>query len=162
MNHAIVEWRLAVSVLRWPLRTFLPVLSIMLVGTLPATAQLQEIWRRTSDPFTLFSALTLGGQTNVFVVGNDSRDFVTSKFSPEGVAAWGRRTSFAYEEPNAIAADENGNVWVSGGTSTNENLSVLNPFTVKYSASGEIVWSNRFTEFQVGTPIYLAVDRFGN
>lgn len=76
---------------------------------------------------------------NVFVTGASSNDCVTIKLSSAGVPLWTNRfngPANGSDSGHAIAADENGNVFVAGFASGAGHL------MIKYSNDGEPLWTN--------------------
>ena len=93
-------------------------------------------------------AVAVDSTGNVFVTGNSIgsrglRDFATVKYSGAGVPCWTNR----YEgpgnsEPNAVAVDSSGNVFLtgySGGSQGNADYA-----TIAYSGAGVPLWTNRY------------------
>ncbi len=119
------------------------------------------------------SAMTLDSAGNVIVTGDSFswdlswiHQYATVKYSNDGSPLW---TNFAlaptYQGGNVpiVMTDHSGNVFLTGGSpdadSTNANF-----ITVKLSASGTPLWTNRFFEinFDNMAPAGTAVDSAGN
>jgi uncharacterized delta-60 repeat protein len=86
---------------------------------------------------------------NIYVAGyseSSSRDIVTIKFKSSGQVLWDKRydgPDHGNDEPSGLAVDTDGNVYVTGnsyGSGTSEDM-----FLIKYSASGEQKWVERYT-----------------
>ena len=95
-------------------------------------------------------ALALDGTGNVFITGRSTNtrgdyDYVTIKYSSAGVPLWTKRydgPGNSTDIPNAIRADANGNVYVTGRSyGTNGGFDYA---TIKYSGTGVPLWTNRF------------------
>jgi len=116
------------------------------------------------------TALVVDDQGNVYVTGWSAGtslldDYATIKYSPSGDRIWAKR----YNGPGnnsdialALAVDAQGNVYVTGysaGDGTNFDYA-----TLKYSPSGERLWTRRYNGPGNGedTAFALAVDAEGN
>ncbi|WP_375436353.1 malectin domain-containing carbohydrate-binding protein [uncultured Hymenobacter sp.] len=109
---------------------------------------------------------------NTYLTGGSS-DYVTLKYSPSGQLLWERRynatlgTKNGYEQAQAIKVDAAGNILVTGSsiftpdpgtTGTREDI-----VTVKYSPSGQLLWSQRFNGANYRDfPTDLTTDATGN
>jgi hypothetical protein len=115
-------------------------------------------------------AVTVDSSGNVFVTGESwngsATDYATIKYSGAGVPLWTNR----YHTPGsgnnfarAIAADSNGNVFVTGGASGSPGGGMA---TLKYSNTGTLLWTriykgpSAFGFFDDGRAV--AVDGNGN
>lgn len=116
------------------------------------------------------SSIVVDTSGNVYVtgksgVGGVNKDYATIKYNSNGDSLWVRR----YNGPgdfndygNDIAVDDSGNVYVTGAS---EGIGTyLDYATIKYSSTGESLWTGRYDG-----PINgydganaLAVDKFGN
>jgi uncharacterized delta-60 repeat protein len=118
-----------------------------------AQAQVSESWsHRYNGPVNLdiaYSvALDAGG--NVFVTGESQGvgtnvDFTVLKLSPSGALLWESRYhgGSGADRARALAVDSSGNAYLTG-----ESLGSTSGFdyaTAKFSPSGELLWSKRFT-----------------
>jgi len=124
-----------------------------------------------ADGVDVVAALAVDGSGNVYVTGSSyagdtatNYDYATIAYSNEGVPLWTNRYNGPYgpDLPTDIAADGNGNVFVTG-YSYNPNLS-YSYATIAYSATGSSLWEKRYA----GPVNYddraqaLAVDTNGN
>jgi hypothetical protein len=132
------------------------------------------LWTNRYDgPGSLYdyaSAIAVDRDGNVFVTGgspnaNTNDDYATIKYSNMGVPLWTNR----YDGPDnlndwasAIAVDNSGNVFVTGGSGTGNGSDDY--ATIKYSSEGVPLWTNRFDGPGNGfdQPSGLAVDSSGN
>lgn len=85
---------------------------------------------------------------NTYVAGfseSSSRDIVTIKFNSSGQVLWDKRydgPDHGNDEPSGLAVSAEGNIYVTGnsyGSGTSEDM-----FLIKYSASGEQQWVERY------------------
>jgi hypothetical protein len=98
-------------------------------------------------------------------------DIFMAKYSSAGSWVWSKTVGgYGYDQGNAIAADDTGNVFVTGymGQGLMGDIGVnfgggalfsaggSDVFLVKYSATGQHVWSKRFGS--TGTDVGMAVD----
>lgn len=105
--------------------------------------------------------VTLDDSANVYVCGIQTTpgiDFMTIKYSPEGVELWTElfNGSGGDDVPNAIAVDREGNVIVSG---TSEGIEYESYATVKYNRLGTELW---VATYDSGRAVGMGVDRGGN
>jgi hypothetical protein len=95
-------------------------------------------------------AIAVDGSGNVFVtgisVGSDSSlDYATIKYYPNGGTAWVRRYKGSgnyYDLASAIAVDDYGDVYVSGGSYGSGTS--FDYATVKYNSNGNELWVERY------------------
>ena len=87
---------------------------------------------------------------NIYLSGQSSNgssaDFVTLKYSPDGIVLWERRFDGGSTDGVAgIKVDPSGNVVVTGYSCEDfSNSCFSNYLTVKYNAQGDLLWSNRY------------------
>ena len=113
----------------------------------------------------MVSDLAVDAQGNVLVAGHSRgsgtyHDFATIKYNPDGKRLWVRRYNGKgneRDEPNAMALDTQGNVYVSGSSWSGTNYDYA---TIKYNPDGQRLWLRRYTGR--GAPHSIAVDGQGN
>jgi uncharacterized delta-60 repeat protein len=133
------------------------------------------LWTRyyngTGDGTDAASAIALDASGNVFVTGASGggigalADFATIKYSNDGVALWTNRFNGpgnSDDEPQAIAIDASGNVFVTGFQTGSGSF--FDFATIKYSNAGVPLWTNRYAGLVTGTDVAnaVAVDTNGN
>jgi len=95
-----------------------------------------------------------------------SHDYRTIKYDSNGNLLWVKRYDHGMSDhPEAVAVDQNGNVYVTGfslADYVNGNNLDLDFATVKYDSSGNQQWVARFDRGQDDQPFDLTVDSFGN
>jgi hypothetical protein len=132
-----------------------------------------EVWVRSDSAQMLFVEGSNPGPSNSIVVdkaGNiyvTRHDYVTIKYDASGNSLWTRRYSGpenASDEAAAIAVDDNGNVYVTGESYGGGPCYAYDFLTVKYDASGNELWVNRYSGPSGADDIAgsIALDRFGN
>jgi hypothetical protein len=126
-----------------------------------ALAQLQPSWVRGYDsPLHDFAAaIALDGQQNICVSGTAGGDFLLIKYAPDGTQLWEERFGDASEETaTALAADNAGQVWITGTATTNGLL------TVKCAANGALLWARRVNHTNMLSSQFaaIALDSVGN
>lgn len=111
----------------------------------------QQVYAGAGDGVDMPTALTLDAEGNVLVAGlswsGTSIDYLTLKYDASGTLLWHAEDNGVggptWNEPAAIATDAAGNVYVTG---TSENAQFWGCYyTVKYSATGEPLWQQRYT-----------------
>jgi hypothetical protein len=132
------------------------------------------LWTNRYDSGFDDAAVAIATDTNgnVFVTGssyniNFDSDYVTIKYSSAGVPLWTNRYDggFSDDMPSALKVDANGNVFVTGFTTIDEDGDYAYG-TIKYSNAGVPLWTN----LCVGAPnasntdqaYALALDTNGN
>jgi uncharacterized delta-60 repeat protein len=136
-----------------------------------------RIWKKTytgPGPIGLNTDLAndivLDAEGNVYITGksaasNGFDDYATIKYNANGITQWVRRFNGpgnSFDEARAIAVDENGNVYVTGGSvgiGTNFDYS-----TIKYDGNGNIIWERRYNNPNNRNDLAsdIAVDNLGN
>jgi hypothetical protein len=108
--------------------------------------------------------LTVDASGNVYVAarskasskGNSvpNYDYITIKFRPDGSLHWARTYAGSRgvaDCPQALAVDNEGNVYVTGGT---EGINASNAFaaavTLKYNSNGDLQWVAKLDEINPG------------
>ncbi len=146
-------------------RLFAPLLTLVLAALVVprhATASVDTAWvrlydgpGRSGDAATLVAVDSAG---NVYVAGSSTGvgtglDFVVIKYYPNGDTAWVRRRDFGGDDtPSGAEVDAQGNVFVSG-TTGNGRIA-----TVKYSSTGQLVWTRLFGTRARGKGLGLDVE----
>jgi len=111
------------------------------------------------------TAIAVGPSGGVFVTGNSGYEFATVAYSSSGSPIWTNYYNAGRPEyehyARALAVDTNGNVFVAGYS---RGFSFFDYVTLKYSASGLILWTNRYdgTRNQNDYAQDMKVDPAGN
>src|SRR5574341_1099426 len=142
--------------------------------SLPVLAQVDTVWvRRYDGPGNgndEASALAVDNSGNVYVTGRSvgsgtDYDYATIKYAPNGDTLWVRRYNGPgnlYDDASALAVDNSGNVYVTGGSWGSGTYSDY--ATIKYAPNGDTQWVRRYNGpgNWVDEASALAVDNFGN
>jgi hypothetical protein len=158
-------------------RTWFVVLAFVVQGVSIASAQAPvQVWVRhysiSTSGITGGKSIGVDTNGNVFVCGSSwngsSYGYATLAYSTAGTALWTNRYDAGTLDahPSALAVARNGNVFVTGSTST---LSPIPPtrntgyrfLTVAYSGSGAPLWTNSFFEGGDARPAAIAVGQSG-
>jgi uncharacterized delta-60 repeat protein len=139
-----------------------------------------RIWKKTytgPGPHNQFgidadvaNAIVLDAEGNVYITGKSAAsdgfdDYATIKYNANGITQWVRRFNGpgnSFDEARAVAVDDNGNVYVTGGSvgiGTNFDYS-----TIKYDGNGNIIWEKRYNNPNNRNDLAsdIAVDNQGN
>lgn len=112
--------------------------------------------------------LTLDNSGNVIVTGlsenlTGTYDILTIKYNSSGDSLWVRRfngaTAFTMDQPVAIDADDNGNVYVCGYSFGSTPTTFI---TIKYNSSGDSVWVARNLIGGTTLPVDIKTDKDAN
>ena len=118
---------------------------------------------------SLAAAAVVGTNGNVIIAGStwsgDSVGYVTIAYSGSGAALWTNYYNGLGSDdsnPQALAADKDGNVIVTG---ISRGGRLFDYVTIKYSANGVPLWTNRYGEAMADSdnwPTAVAVNQSGN
>jgi hypothetical protein len=98
-------------------------------------------------------AITVDKKGFIYVTGNSEETgfgtdaFCTIKYSPSGSQIWAvryHRTPHFYDDPQAIAVDKYGNVYVTGMSSSDGSYYGYDYLTLKYDSSGALKWDRYY------------------
>jgi hypothetical protein len=89
---------------------------------------------------------------NVYVAGRsdeaNNQHFTALKYNSSGVQQWASvyngSLSRSFDQADAIAIDNSGNVYLTGYSSELQNFNTSDYLTVKYSNSGSLQWAKRY------------------
>jgi uncharacterized delta-60 repeat protein len=120
------------------------------------------------------AAVAVDGNGNVLVTGYSyststasSADYATIKYSAGGAPLWTNRYNGPgnnIDQPAAVAVDGDGNVLVTGYSYSSSTASSADYATIKYSAAGVPLWTNRYNGLgkNADQAAAVAVDTDGN
>jgi uncharacterized delta-60 repeat protein len=119
------------------------------------------------------AGLAVDGAANIYVTGKSpgggtGLDFATVKYAPNGQLLWAARYDSPFhldDSPVGIAVTPAGEVYVAGFMQTERGYPFHYEFvTVKYSATGEQLWSARYRVPDIQAPDVraMALDKAGN
>lgn len=110
------------------------------------------------------NTVTVDDSGNVFMAGFSGGQLIIIKYNPSGDQSWIAyyNGSNSYDIAVDITLDRSGNVLVLG--KSDASLSYSDYATVKYSASGQMLWSARYNGpgSLTDTPVGIAADDSGN
>ncbi len=147
---------------------------IIAIGSNNIQAQASESWVvRYNGPVSgtdKANAIVVDAWGNVYVTGYSSGsgtlwDYATIKYDTAGVQQWVKRyngTGSSNDIAHAITVDDSGFIYVTGGsTGTGSNYDYL---TIKYSSSGDTIWTRRYNGPKNGKDIAYSIvlDDTGN
>jgi uncharacterized delta-60 repeat protein len=141
-------------------------------ATVKYTSTGDELWiSRYDGPAHLNDyvyAMALDALGNVYVAGSSTvgasdLDYATVKYRPNGDTAWVKPyngTGNGYDYCYAVAVDDSGNVFVTGGSlGAGTGMDFL---TIKYDSLGNQLWVNRYTALGDDAAGAIAADGDGN
>ncbi|HUP10913.1 MAG TPA: SBBP repeat-containing protein, partial [Niastella sp.] len=119
------------------------------------------------------TALAVDNDGNVYVTGQSTGtgtdlDYATIKYNTSGVQQWVKRYNGSinnWDRPNAMVIDKNGNVYITGFTTTvlSEEDGILTDIaTIKYNTTGTQQWVAFYNRKGHDEANALAVDAAGN
>lgn len=149
---------------------FLSILSILTFSSIFSQSNLEWDTRWSGPTANDYgSVIAIDDDGNVYVSGvsdgTANKDYLTIKYSPEGVVLWTQRFNGlgnGDDEPTSIELDVNGNVYVTGRSKgTNTGLDIV---TIKYNPLGVQQWLATFNGSQSKDDIGydMVLDVFGN
>jgi hypothetical protein len=130
------------------------IFSLLIISSSNLMAQVSQEWVGRYNGTTLrydwARAMTLDKFGNIYVTGESvdsltGTDIATIKYNSSGALLWAARFNSQYnsfDEANAIASDDLGNVYVTGTSNGNTNFSKY--VTIKYNTSGVLQWVKYF------------------
>lgn len=120
------------------------------------------------DPF---GNVYVTGESKGVINGFDSgSDYLTIKYDSQGNELWTHRyhgnnsfTTYNLDVPNAITVDDEGNVYVTGTSVPDGATSGFGDcLTIKYSTTGNVLWTARYGNNSGGYGQDVKVDASGN
>jgi uncharacterized delta-60 repeat protein len=133
--------------------------------------QWRAIYNGPGSSYDKANCIALDGDGNVFVSGVSNggetySDYATIKYNASGEEQWVARydgpTSEASDDAYAMAIDDSGNVYVTGGS---DSYSSEDYATIKYNSDGEEQWVKRYdgpASEGSDRAKYLVLDEAGN
>jgi uncharacterized delta-60 repeat protein len=156
---------------RKPASAVIHLIVVLLAGVQPASAQVHAAWVRRYDDGhwqnDYATALALDSSYNIYVTGFQSgsagdSDYVTLKYLPDGSREWVQTydgSNHTDDHPSALAADPEGNVYVTGLSRYSSRRSDFS--TVKYNSAGTQQWFELYNAADTAddAAVAVAVDR---
>jgi uncharacterized delta-60 repeat protein len=142
--------------------------------TLKYNASGQEQWNAryngTGNDNDIASSLAITSSGIIFVTGSSigqgsATDYATVMYNNSGQQQWAVRyngLNNTSDDASSVAVDGAGNAYVTGGSSAGgTNLDYL---TLKYSASGQVMWEQRYNGPASGidAALSICIDSYGN
>lgn len=131
-----------------------------------------SLWVRKYNSPNNFSdealALCVDNSANVYITGKSFSvsgldDIITIKYNSSGVMQWARTYGGNLNDfANAIACDQSGNVYVTGGSTGANGFDYV---TIKYSPAGDSLWVRKYNFISGNSSddaSSIAVDNSGN
>ena len=110
---------------------------------------IRKYFNGNSDINNIIS-LTLDNSGNIYATGctrdsgTSGRDYLTLKYSPDGILLWAAKTNQSEEDIGySVKADDNGNTYVAGYSRVDESNHDFK--LIKYNSSGEMQWIRSYT-----------------
>ena len=97
----------------------------------------------TGNPSSPFD-MTVDINSNVLLTGPNNNDYAVFKINADGTLAWNKFYSQGADVPRGIAADNSGNVYVTGETGTVGFPLSYKITTIKYDPSGNEQWVKNY------------------
>jgi len=140
---------------------------IVIILSQSVIAQFNTAWIRTLDGPTHFwdeaSSVAVDDSGNVFVTGIDLvgsfsySDIMTAKYNSSGVLQWVKTLDISSnDQAYHVEVDHSGNVIVSGNSEGNGYA------IIKYSSSGDSLWTVFPSPSDIGKPPDIAIDDSNN
>ncbi|HAY33256.1 MAG TPA: hypothetical protein DCY06_03900 [Bacteroidetes bacterium] len=112
--------------------------------------------------------MVIDSEGNICVTGlsenqTGTYDIITIKYNTFGDSLWVKRfngaTAFAMDQPVALTADANNNIYVCGYSFGNTPMTYI---TIKYNPSGDSLWVARYPMSGTNLPRDITADENGN
>ena len=146
-------------------------LNVILLIPNQTIAQIDTAWSRVYEAgaWDELHAVVTDPLGSVYVTGSSyvwgtGSDIITMKYSSNGVLEWIKRLSFSssgFEQGQNIAF-HNGDIYVSGFSSSGGSTALGRFFLIKYSNSGDSIWSYLDNNTYEGEPTAMHFDSENN
>jgi hypothetical protein len=146
-------------------------LNVILLIPNQTIAQIDTAWSRVYEAgaWDELHAVVTDPLGSVYVTGSSyvwgtGSDIITMKYSSNGVLEWIKRLSFSssgFEQGQNIAF-HNGDIYVSGFSSSGGSTALGRFFLIKYSNSGDSIWSYLDNNTSEGEPTAMHFDSENN